>query len=210
MPRLGPIILIPPQSRWLCLQRESPDSGESETSPVFSNPPEIRPPRSWVATKYLPTPGTQLLNAPPTSGLPPTRGHHCKERLHLLIPWCFVGSCDWEKVELLWCSSAGWLGLHSDFATKFVCKGYLNKIFCHKLGDSEVKSGVLEVSSLKSQYWFGHLPQKVLQEDPALPLPGSGTQRFLGMGQSTSNFCLCLHVTVFCVSVSIAPFFMRT
>lgn len=92
----------------------------------------------------------------------------------------------------------------------FVCKGYLNKILCHKLGDSEVKSGVLEVSSLKSQYWCGHLPQKALQEDHALPLPGSGAQRFLGMGQSTSNFCLCLHMTAFCVSVSIAPFFMRT
>lgn len=89
------------------------------------------------------------------------------------------------KCRLIWVASR-----LCNKGAAFVPKGYLNKIVCHKLGDSEVKSGVLEASSLKSQYWCDHLPLKVLQEDHALPLLGSGAQRFLGMGQSNSNFCL--------------------
>lgn len=64
-----------------------------------------------------------------------------------------------------------WLG--NEVAESICKEKAVSETFYHKLGDLEVKSAVLEASSLKSQYWCGHLPQKALQEAPALPLPGT-------------------------------------
>lgn len=49
---------------------------------------------------------------------------------------------------------------------------------------------VLEAINLKSRWWQGYLPLKLIEKWSFLAFP----QTFLGLWQQNSNLCLCLHM----------------